>query len=104
MELKQTDSARPHGDAHAILIEDRTHVRITGVIDVESFHEDEATVRTSAGTLTLWGEGMKLGKGMPRRCCSASASQRGFFTICSRGCGFRPAACFAMRSTALCSF
>ncbi len=62
MELKQTDSARPHGDAHAILIEDRTHVRITGVIDVESFHEDEATVRTSAGTLTLWGEGMKLGK------------------------------------------
>ena len=62
MELKQTDSARPHGDAHAILIEDRTHVRITGVIDVESFHEDEATVRTSAGTLTLWGEDPDAGQ------------------------------------------
>ena len=48
--------------AHTILIEGRRRMRITGVTDVESFQEDEMTVHTSAGVLTVWGEGLKLGK------------------------------------------
>ena len=32
------------------------------MLDVESFQEDEMTVITQAGALTVWGEGLKLGK------------------------------------------
>ena len=62
METKQTDLSRQSEETHSIYLEGRSHVRITGVIDVESFHEEEATIRTTAGTLTLGGENMKLGK------------------------------------------
>ena len=65
METKQTDLSRQSEETHSIYLEGRSHVRITGVIDVESFHEEEATIRTTAGTLTLWGENMKLGKRDP---------------------------------------
>lgn len=47
-------------DAHQILIEGQRHARITGVVDVESFHEEEAAVMTEAGMLILSGEGLKL--------------------------------------------
>lgn len=62
METKQTDLSKLQRDAHSVSIEGRRRVRITGVIDVESFHEEEATILTHAGALTLWGKGMKLGK------------------------------------------
>ena len=48
--------------AHTVLIEGRRRMRITGVTDVERFQEDEMTVLTQAGALTVWGEGLKLGK------------------------------------------
>ena len=48
--------------AHTILIEGKRRMRITGVTDVESFQEDELTVLTKVGALTVWGEGLKLGK------------------------------------------
>lgn len=60
MERKSTELAQ--NAAHTILIEGRRRMRITGVTDVESFQEDEMTVQTQAGTLTVWGEGLKLGK------------------------------------------
>lgn len=60
MERKSTELA-PNA-AHTLLIEGRRRMRITGVLDVESFQEDEMTVQTQAGTLTVWGEGLKLGK------------------------------------------
>ena len=47
---------------HTVLIEDRRRMRITGVVEVERFFEDEMTVRTDAGSLTVWGEGLKLGR------------------------------------------
>ena len=60
MERKTTDLVP--NMAHTILIEGRRLMRITGVVDVESFQEDEMTVQTQSGTLTVWGEGLKLGK------------------------------------------
>ena len=60
MEQKQTELARRA--AHTIVIEGKRLMRITGVTDVESFQEDEMTVQTSVGALTVWGEGLKLGK------------------------------------------
>ena len=47
---------------HTLLIEDRRRMRITGVVDVERFFEDKMTVLTGAGSLTVWGENLKLGK------------------------------------------
>lgn len=48
--------------AHTVLIEGRRRVRITGIKEVESFQEDELTVQTQAGVLSIWGEELKLGK------------------------------------------
>ncbi len=62
MEKKQSDLSQYQPGTHNILIEDRRRIRITGVLDVESFQEDEATVLTQAGPLTVWGEQLKLGK------------------------------------------
>ena len=62
METKQSDLTKAQRDAHCVVIEGRRRVRITGVIDVESFHEDEATILTQAGAVTIWGANMKLGK------------------------------------------
>ena len=47
-------------DAHQIIIEGQCHARITGVVDVESFHEEEAVILTEAGLLVLAGEELKL--------------------------------------------
>lgn len=60
MEKREKDLTQP--SAHSLLIEGRRRMRITGVLDVESFQEDEMTVVTQAGLLTVWGEGLKLGK------------------------------------------
>ena len=60
MEKREKELMQP--SAHSVTIEGRRRMRITGVIDVESFQEDEMTVVTQAGTLTVWGEGLKLGK------------------------------------------
>ena len=60
MERKATELAP--NTAHTVLIEGRRRMCITGVVDVESFQEDEMTVLTQAGTLTVWGEGLKLSK------------------------------------------
>ena len=60
MEKREKERIEP--SAHTLLIEGRRRMRITGVLDVESFQEDEMTVITQAGTLTVWGEGLKLGK------------------------------------------
>ena len=62
METKQTDITKAQREVHCVMLEGRRHVRITGVIDIESFHEDEATILTHAGALTIWGANMKLGK------------------------------------------
>ena len=47
-------------DTHQIVIEGQRRARITGVVDVESFHEEEAAILTEAGMLILSGEALKL--------------------------------------------
>ena len=60
MERKSTELSV--NASHTVLIEGRRRMRITGVVEVERFFEDEMTVQTDAGALTVWGEGLKLGK------------------------------------------
>jgi sporulation protein YabP len=60
MEKREKELIRPA--AHSLLVEGRRKMRITGVIDVESFQDNELTVATQAGTLTVFGENLKLGK------------------------------------------
>ena len=48
--------------AHSLCIEGRRIAHISGVIDVEAFCEEEATILTQEGALTIWGKNMKLGK------------------------------------------
>lgn len=45
---------------HMVTIEGRCHARLTGVIDVESFHEEEAAVLTQAGLVIISGEELRL--------------------------------------------
>ena len=47
-------------EAHEIVIEGQRRARITGVVDVESFHEEEAAILTEAGLLILSGTELKL--------------------------------------------
>jgi sporulation protein YabP len=60
MEKREKELMQP--SAHSLTIEGRRRMRITGVIDVESFQDNELTVATQAGTLTVFGENLKLGK------------------------------------------
>ncbi len=60
MERKSTDLSV--NATHTVLIEGRRRMRITGVVEVERFFEDELTVETEVGALTVWGEGLKLGR------------------------------------------
>lgn len=60
MEHKSTDLSV--NATHTVLIEGRRRMRITGVVEVERFFEDELTVETEVGALTVWGEGLKLGR------------------------------------------
>lgn len=45
---------------HRLTLEDRQHLRLTGVTEVEHFEEDAAALRTGQGRLTVRGEGLKL--------------------------------------------
>ena len=47
-------------EAHEIIIEGQRRARITGAVDVESFHEEEAAILTEAGLLVLSGTELKL--------------------------------------------
>lgn len=53
----QTD-ARPN--PHSVTLEDRQRLRITGVEDVDCFNEQVVALLTSAGALTVSGEGLQM--------------------------------------------
>lgn len=59
---KRNDVTPYTGGPHSITIDARRRVKIAGVIDIESFHEEETTLLTEEGVLTIWGKNMKLGK------------------------------------------
>nr|MDD6336345.1 sporulation protein YabP [bacterium] len=50
------------GRTHTIMVENREHIIVTGVQDVESFNEAEVTLVTEGGVLTLIGQGMHIVK------------------------------------------
>ena len=59
---KRQEAAPYAGGPHSIMIEDRRRVKLTGVTEIEDLHEEDTTLLTEEGTLTIWGRGMKLGK------------------------------------------
>ncbi|MBQ7278414.1 MAG: YabP/YqfC family sporulation protein [Clostridia bacterium] len=66
--MDKTDTLTQYVAAnHEVHIEGQRHARITGVLDVESFHEEEAAVLTEAGVLVLTGEDLKLNRMDPDR-------------------------------------
>ena len=47
---------------HALSIEGREQLRVSGVEDVDRFDESEIVMTTTAGTLIVTGEGLHIGK------------------------------------------
>jgi len=47
---------------HALSLEGREQLRVSGVEDVDRFDENEIVMTTSAGTLVVTGEGLHIGK------------------------------------------
>lgn len=45
-----------------IFLEDRKKMTVTGVTDVESFHEEEISLETGLGMLLVKGAGLKINK------------------------------------------
>ena len=45
-----------------ITIENREHITVTGVADVDSFNENEIMVRTDDGRLTVFGQGLHIAR------------------------------------------
>ena len=62
MEIRTTEINRPNPQAHSIVLDAKRHLRITGVKEVESFHEDEACVVTLAGSLFIFGSDLHLSR------------------------------------------
>lgn len=54
--MEESGKGRPH----TLTLEDRQHLRLTGVTEVERFEEDEVTLQTSRGRMTVRGESLKL--------------------------------------------
>ena len=54
-ETEQSRTAR-----HAIALDDRTHLRCGGILDVDSYDEHTVCARTSRGILTVEGEGLHV--------------------------------------------
>ena len=57
-EEKSRGSSRPHN----IILEDRSHLSVSGVEDVDSFDDRQIVVRTEKGSLILRGSGLHIGK------------------------------------------
>ncbi len=48
--------------AHAIHLDNRSKLNVTGVVNVESFHEQEVVLCTEAGNLVIEGDGLHMSK------------------------------------------
>jgi len=47
---------------HSVMVDNRERVVFTGVIDVDSFNEDEVVLATEAGGITLYGKDLHIAK------------------------------------------
>ena len=45
---------------HQLILQDRTHLELTGIIDVDSFDDETVSCTTSLGRLTICGKGLHL--------------------------------------------
>lgn len=48
------------GSSHALSITNREHVQISGVLTVDNFDDEEVTLETELGTLTIRGEELHI--------------------------------------------
>lgn len=55
-----TSEAETGGTAHALSIANREHVQISGVIAVDNFDDEEVTLETEMGMLTIRGEELHI--------------------------------------------
>ena len=62
IERTQTEVGKLRPRAHSIHIDNRLRISVTGVVDVESFNEQEVLLITEAGPLNIVGSNMHLSK------------------------------------------
>lgn len=51
---------RPEGGPHRLAMEDRQHLSLTGVTDVDSFDDTLVLLKTNRGLMSVRGEGLQL--------------------------------------------
>lgn len=61
-DYRDLESMKVRARAHSIHIDNRSRMNVTGVIDVESFNEQEVILETEGGSLQIDGEGLHLTK------------------------------------------
>ena len=54
------EQKREESGPHRLTLEDRRHLSLTGVTEVESFDENTVLLRTNRGPVTVRGEGLQL--------------------------------------------
>ena len=54
--------AAPQRRPHAVTLDERSHLTVTGVDEVVRFDDTEVSMRTSRGMLTVHGEGLRVGR------------------------------------------
>lgn len=54
------DKYTPAPPAHNLIVESRTRATVSGVVDVESFDENEIIMATTMGVLFLRGNGLRI--------------------------------------------
>ena len=55
------------GGPHRLSLEDRQHLVLTGVTDVDSFDEHSVLLRTNRGLVSVRGEGLQLRRRISER-------------------------------------
>ncbi len=62
MERREGDLGKLRSRAHSVHIDNRMRISVTGVLDVQSFNEQDAMLITEAGPLNIVGNGLHLTK------------------------------------------
>lgn len=61
-DYRDNESGKIRMRAHSVHIDNRARMNVTGVIDVESFNEQEVLLDTEAGELAITGNNLHLAK------------------------------------------
>ena len=60
MDMAYDEKGRMEPGPHRLSLEDRQHLVLTGVTDVDSFDENTVLLRTNRGLVSVRGEGLQL--------------------------------------------